>query len=255
MDADLRLTPDLFHRNAFAVLGVSSNLPNDAIRDRTAHMIRLISNGKTDDLTALSLGGFTTLADSAAIEEAMARLEDPAVRICDEVFWFHPGTEGGHAPSLRGRNAPIAEEPIWRWIEYEAFGLVEESLAATHNLAVMYSIVALEIEAQISARPEGGGLTQAMREDAAIAWHHALTRWRLLEAAPNFRIWLQGRIQKIGADLLTENQQMVLGRLLNSGLGQLLTMLETEYSNDARHDDTARIRAIAVAHGLDGQAL
>ncbi len=195
-DADRRLldtaTPDLYRTNPFRVTG----LPTTAtIRDIRRLESRLKIQGKLGMNGGVSGAGYLPLdppPDEDAIRAAMARLQDPEARLVDELFWFWPqrsGAEEDRGLQLLRENR--ASDALSYWLAFEK----DESVgkASTHNLAVLYHTVALDLEHAAGHR----ALTENEDRTRAVCWGRACRRWQRLIEEEGFWNRLAARAQEL----------------------------------------------------------
>jgi len=174
-------TKDLFRKNAFRITG----LPVDATtRDLAKHAEKLkvlAELGQDPQLhAALPLRPPATVED---IREAIQKLKDPQKRLIDEFFWFWP-EEFGQSRSdaalqaLEKGDLGAATE-IWMCKRKHP----TEGVVATHNLALIFHILALDWE-NYSLKKE----FDAERQDKVNGyWKAAFYRWKQL--VTNEQLW------------------------------------------------------------------
>jgi hypothetical protein len=230
---------DLYRANAFRVLGLNASARLKQAKRRAAMLVAMIDSGDQESLEAYVEVKITDAPDEPAVRAASHRLESPEARLRDEVFWFRDAD----SEALDLQDAILLQT----WLEQE-FLNDEEGETATHNLAVFFHLIALEIEAEIASGVRSE-LYPAYSADAQVAWGEALRRWQHLAKSDAFGTWLSERIETVGATRLDEQTQDVLKDLARFGpLSQIVT-LAFDYGRDDRPDDTNRLRNLAINGG------
>ncbi len=125
-------------------------------------------------------GGYLPLdppSDEDATRDAMSRLNDPEARLLDELFWFWPRQLGNHEDDgLKLLLKRRLNDAMDHWLEQERQSSAGRS--STHNLAVLYHAVALDLE----HKSQGTKLTAKEAKIRDVCWHRAHKRWyRLLD--------------------------------------------------------------------------
>lgn len=129
--------PDLYLRNAFRISGLSVDASTGDLR-RRAQQVRAIQKLGGAPAT----GGPLTPSpapDLDTVQQALARLRDPLIRLVDEFFWFWPDPAGD--PGLDALTAGRVDDAENRWQREE-----NRSPYALHNLAVLCHVLALDDE-------------------------------------------------------------------------------------------------------------
>src|SRR5713226_3198309 len=82
-----------FRRNSYRILGLPGKAPQAAIHEATGMMRRGFKLGvcKTTAWDLLWLGPLTRAETD--VQDAAARLGNPALRLRERLFWFHDGEE------------------------------------------------------------------------------------------------------------------------------------------------------------------
>lgn len=141
------LTPDLYRRNPFRILGLPITASTRAIATHVQKRLVLAELGSTDP----SLDGPFPLKPaptSEDIRKAERELHDPTRRILHELFWFWPldGVDGANDPgflALKAGDVPAASR-IWS----DAAANPSAAPIARHNNAVRWHLTALGLEKQ-----------------------------------------------------------------------------------------------------------
>jgi len=137
-------TSAIYNTNSFRVLGVPVTATSRQIKRRMDELKMAVEMGDlveeyTHALSPLPLPAMDDL------RRAAKRLEDPQTRFVDEFFWFWPlswekASADQALQSLENDDRSAAETI---WTEHLTGCQEVERLAATHNLAVLYHILAI----------------------------------------------------------------------------------------------------------------
>lgn len=147
--------PSVYKNNAFRITGldVDASPPEIARQIQKLEMVHRLGLGEAEGV----VGPFSSKQQHnlEAIEEARRRLNDPELRIVDEFFWFWPTRHGEHQSELWGPNRS-SDDPALQALRRDDIALAiriwtdcqrnGSDGTATHNLAVLYHLQALEIE-------------------------------------------------------------------------------------------------------------
>lgn len=173
---------NIYRENSFRITG----LPVDATQKQAKRRI--------DELKVMQEAGQIHGAHSAAfaldpapsldqIREALQRLDEPEHRLIDEFFWFWPETFGNSStdPALIALSKGDSSSAYEIWMASEDHP--QNGHIATHNIAVMYHLIALDwtlyhIAADIDAERE---------EKIRGYWSAGFQRWEKI--ALDDRIW------------------------------------------------------------------
>lgn len=190
-------TKDLFRKNAFRITG----LPVDATsRDigRHAEKLKVLAELGQDPQpnAAFPLRPSPTVED---IRDAIQRLKDPEKRLIDEFFWFWPKNfgESRSDPAIQALEKGDLEGAANIWMSKRKHPT--EGVVATHNLALIFHVSALEwenhsLETEIDAK---------RREEVTEYWKAAFYRWERI--VTNEQLWekVVARIQQLNEPNLT----------------------------------------------------
>lgn len=245
------LSPKLYRKNPFRLLGLPSDAKRRSIKRRTNSLVGLIEAGDEAGLREEVIGGFTGLPDEPVLREASHRLEEPEIRLLDEIFWFRPDDSGGGGP-LGGSDAWPVRENIQRWIEDEAFGGPEASLHAAHNLAVFYHLIAVEIELKLEDRDLDDLVREGLRDDAENAWSAALGRWRRLADDPAFLDWLRQRSEVALNGQSDDGGFDHVSQLVRDGALAVMAGIALDHARHGQPEEVARLRTLVGGRGETG---
>lgn len=249
------LGADLYLKNAFRVLGLPSNASFKTIRRRARDLISLIEIGDEEAIRAETVGGISAIPDEPHIREIAGRLEDPARRILEELFWFRfeDMEESEFRFLLSEQSAPIVEA-VNRWQEDEDLGSEMEMHKASHNLAVFYHLVALEFESHLereskSKKADNTALAR-LREAAKSAWNLALVRWLHLSNAEPMWSWLGERMDAVGKKRISQDDVADVREEFTSAILSITGKLMLKAVEQCRWDDAKRLRHILSDAGF-----
>ena len=206
--------PNLYQVNAFRVLELHAecNLAEAAKRQK---MLEIAA--KTGAPTPPGSGRampLATLPDNFSITAAIQRLQDPFSRLIDEFFWFWPSQPGNVAndPALQSLRNGDVQSAVDQW---GAQPLSDS--AAVHNLAVLYHIMAMDLESLGAERT----LTDVEKNNLNLFWRQSFRRWSTLINSDSFWHRLEERIRSFGDTRLRPEAVGDLRR----GTTQLLLMI------------------------------
>jgi hypothetical protein len=240
---------DLFVSNAFRITG----LPVEAsAREIAKHADKLrlmeeLGRGATAHTGAFALKPPPTLDQ---IRDATRKLNDPQHRLIDELFWFWPEHLGQSKsdPALQALAAGDSDTALGIWNGKEAdpaYGSI-----ATHNVAVLWHITALEREAH-SGQPATDSALLGQLENH---WRTALKRWDYL--LDDDRLWqhVAERARSIDPDRLSSGFVHRMRSTLPLALAKInaeMALFHAENSNAA----FAAMHARLVRERPDGPAV
>lgn len=210
---------NLYRENAFRITG----LPVDATAKEIARhsdKLKIMEELGQGDAAHSSAFALNPPPSVDQIREAIRRLRDPEKRLIDEFFWFWPMTIGNSAsdPALQAlmRGDPSCAYTIWNAEENNP----EIGFVATHNIAVMCHLLAVEWTLyQIAA-----GVDSNREEEVRTYWREAFTRWKMIIS--NELVWdtVKDRIRSIDDARLT----IGFGRRMNNSLPDALSKINAE---------------------------
>lgn len=191
--------PLLFRANAFRIVGVLTDASESAIRKQAEKLQFEMRHGGN----AGSSVGPLPLEPEPVIEvvlEAMQRLHNPERRFLEEFFWFwpQPGLGGNdqaiHALSKRDVEAAVE---IWSGQSSRA----DDDGRASHNLAVMFHTLALDVE---YAR-QSETVSAKVRKFQYSYWEKGLSQWQAVLSDERFWTTLNERVAKLNDPRLTSD--------------------------------------------------
>jgi hypothetical protein len=183
---------NLYRENAFRITG----LPVDASTKEIArHADKLkimeeLGQGVAAHPSAFALNPPPSMDQ---IREASRRLRDPEKRLIDEFFWFWPATIGNSAsdPAMQAlsRGDPASAFALWKETESN----LETGFTATHNIAVMCHLMAVEWTLYQTTVPVDPGQGQ----ETLTYWREALTSWKKIARSEPFWDAVEARIRAV----------------------------------------------------------
>jgi hypothetical protein len=190
-------TPDIYWQNAFRVLGLPVEAsPHEINRQRSRlQMMRKVGIRSAGPLTGMM--PLNPPPDEDQIARATQRLNDPESRLLDELFWFWPhngNSSADEALRLLASNCPDNAQSLWMQEEQGS----SQGKVSTHNLAVFYHIIALDLE-----RASANALNAEHQDTRNRAWEAAFKRWQILMDDEGFWSRLTARIRELDDPRLT----------------------------------------------------
>lgn len=181
--------PQLYCVNAFRVTG----LPVTATEREISRHLQQIEFKQKHGLDFGSAGKILPISpapDSDAIRDAKQRLNDPERRLVDEFFWFWPAdwdqAIDGEILSALSRNDVNSAAEIF--IHQEKSNQVAK--VATHNLAILFHAMALDLEIRASKEL----LSDAETEQRDLCWLESIKRWKGLMKDEGFWVHFASRV-------------------------------------------------------------
>lgn len=189
---------NIYRENLFRITG----LPIDATQKQAKRRV--------DELKMLQEAGQLHGVHSAAfaldpapsldqIRDAVQRLDEPEHRLIDEFFWFWPESFGNSAsdPALLAISKGDSSSAYEIWLAAEKHP--EHGYVATHNIAIMFHLIALDwtqyhIASEIDSEREG---------KIRGYWDEGVKKWEI--TASDERLWdaLKLRIRSLNDARLT----------------------------------------------------
>ncbi len=179
--------PGIYRRNLFRVLGLPLNAtPKDVQRQESRRKMQAKLGVSSSNGKSASLGLDSTDEESRA---AMERLTRPRDRLLDEVFWFWPaGGVAGNDPGLKALEQGDLEAAKGTWAGHASGGCI-----ATHNLAVLYHLSALDQEKHLASSGSSNGEVKGLSD----IWHYAFARWKEVIEGEAFWSKVKDRVREV----------------------------------------------------------
>jgi len=163
------------------------------------------------------------------ISEALQRLRDPERRLIEEFFWFWPNEEpASEDPALAFLRNRDTDSATLIWNEAERSGNQHH---ASHNLAVMFHTLALDIE----YAKQTDATSEKLAKLQYAYWEKGLAHWRKTLADEEFWHRLQARVFELNDPQLNP---VTVGHLRTS-LPLILLVITAKITANAaaRHAD------------------
>jgi hypothetical protein len=225
------ITLELYAKNPFRVIGVRANATTAEIdrQFQRAQMIAEFDGGRKTGNGLLDPYPPPTADD---LREARQKLIDPQRRIVSEFFWLWPVEPGDTGdPGLSAIAAGKVQEAINLWHNAAGAG----STVASHNLAVLFSLLALDLERARKSNP----LSTAQTDLLARYWQTAIHHWCILFQSESLWSRLTARIKELDDAQLTEE---FAGRFREALPGALIRIHTQLALKAAERNDNAELR-------------
>ena len=186
-------TPHIYRCNLFRVLGLPVNATAKEVQRQQAKRKMAEKLGVASTQSAqgpLSLEPTPTELETRA---AMERLNRPIDRMLDEVFWFWALHHSGEDAALKLLEAGDAGSARKLWREDA------DNIHATHNLAVLDHMAALDLEVRGLTTP----LTEREQERLATLWKAVFPRWKQVFESEELSATLKARVREINDEQLS----------------------------------------------------
>ena len=241
--------PDIYHKNAFRISGLSVVANNkEIIRQANINEMKVKFGGnETQNESPFPLN---PLPSADEIKEALQKLKDPEKRLVDEFFWFWPHNldEGKNDKALisLSKNDVNTAEKIW--INFE--NQMSISYTSMHNLAVLSHLLALdsEIENGKELNPK-----EILRRE--INWKEAFKRWKVLLDYEGFWSRLIERVKQINDARLKTGTVRRMKESLPIALLQINGILAVNYAQKGEDAETKRHLNLIKSSGFDELAV
>ena len=243
------VTPHLYRHNAFRVLGLLTSV---TAADLLKHQKRLQVMEKLGTGGGGGPTGILPLRpppDVDALRKAGQRIQDPEMRLMDELFWFwavdaaSPNDDAGIVHLKNGEIA--AAEALWT----KHTKLKPHAAAAAHNIAVLNHVLALDAELDAST---GGTAAQNGGRDAR--WTAALTHWAECWDSDDLWASLTARVRELDDPRLTTGLVRRLRASLPSAMVRMLVKMAVAAARAGRTEDALRylsyLRSTGLSQGL-----
>ena len=225
-------TPEMFRTNAFRITGLTVDAPK---REITKHFDKLklmekLGRGKSVHTGACALKTPPTVDE---IRAAIGRLQDPEQRTIDEFFWFWPTQFGQSAsdPAIKALEGGDADTALKIWERLETNP--SDGFVATHNVAVLWHLMALEWENHYAKAAE---FTEEKRRKTEKLWRGAFKRWDTLAVDERFWERVSTRIKQRDEPQLKIDFPCGMRATLPQALHKINAELALRYAESGRMD-------------------
>jgi hypothetical protein len=206
-------TLDLYQKNIFRITGqpVDATSKEVAIQAQRLQMLEEVS-GDAMTSSAFPLNPPPT---AEQIRAALARMKEPEHRLVDEFFWYWPETFGDskNDPAMQAFLAGDGQKALAMWSEREAEG----SIAAKHNLAVMFQMYAVDwTRHQLVYELDSG-----RAEKIKAHWSEAFQHWEKLADSDDLWDIVKGRVKSLEDEALTLGFVRRMRKLLPQALDRI----------------------------------
>lgn len=245
-------TSNLYNTNAFRVLGVPVTATSRQITRRMDELKLALEMGDLEEEYTHALI-LSPLPDMNDLRRAAKRLQDPQTRFVDEFFWFWPlnreeTTSDKGLRALANGNQSEAES---FWVEHLAGFPETERLAATHNLAVLYHILAIDMEHDCH-KNETPPLPAELEQLNSL-WRTSFDWWEKLVDHEGFWDLLRDRVLAINDPSLSTGFVLRFRSVFPVAFDNINADFAAAYSKNGKHSRAAlHIQFMQETHnGLD----
>ncbi len=225
--------PDIYRINAFRILEVPVTA---SAREISAQVQKFDLTEKLGNSGAVERGilPLNPPPDGETRRTAAQRLSDPESRLVDEMFWFWPFSLGASADmdeALDILKHGDLQNAAAIWSQREMQG--SEANVSMHNLAILYHLLALDLEQILVQRK----LTAEQAQQKWEYWKAALDRWRILVDYDGFWKRLSERILELDDPRLTSDTVRSIRAGLPSALLSINATLASRAAKNGNRDE------------------
>lgn len=238
---------EIYRTNAFRV----AELPVDTgARDLSKRQQMVEIASKAGMPIPSGSGRALPLAESTdpdTLREALQRLRDPERRLVDELFWFWPHHRGQRRndEALEALAQDDVEKAQNIWLQQEQSS---EANVSVHNLAVLFHVQALDLEA-ISAQSR----SPLQHKQLDYYWEQALKRWRVLFDHEGFWNRVAARVQDLDDPRLTAETANQLRAALPMTLLLINAKLAVQAAERGDATEANRLLSLIRESGFNSQ--
>jgi hypothetical protein len=242
-------TPLLYRGNAFRVTGLPVDASTREIKRRLDDLRHAEQAGDTEGGIAQSFA-LNPAPGYDAIREATQRLQDPARRIVEELFWFWPTdwAVGRRDPALAALAKGDTGRASRRWSQALQNSDSPACVAAKHNLGVMYQLAALDYE-QVQLKRD---VSVGSAEQMATYWQASLKWWEALADDESHWSMVAERIRILDDPALTTGFARRLRKAFPEAMRRINATLATRYAEKGRFALASRHKAYMEGFLGDG---
>jgi len=243
--------PDIYRINAFRMIEIPVTSSPRVISSQMRKLDLMEKLGVTCQMERGFLP-LTPAPDSEGRREAHQRLTDPESRLIDELFWFWPLQMGvpedkDEALMFLKRNDFAGAVSIWKQHEENS----SEANVSTHNLAIMYHVLALDMEYVEATQT----LSTKQSKQKRSYWEQAFQRWQILMKHEGFWQRLTARIRELDDPRLTTGT----ARRIRAGLPLVIlsinAMLAVQAAQKGNGEEASYHISVMAQSGFDQSAI
>jgi hypothetical protein len=209
----------IYRNNVFRVTGLAVDATNKQAK-RRADELKMLQEAGMEHAAQGAVFALNPPPSVDDIRHSIAKLEEPEHRLVDEFFWFWPLTFGESTtdPALQALAKGDSSSAYDIWTAGESDPVT--GFVATHNLAIMLHLIALDWTNYHLAAEVDGEREEKIRN----YWKEAFQRWEKI--AIDDRIWdaVKTRIRDIDDPRLTTG----FGRRMRETLPEALDKINAE---------------------------
>jgi len=225
--------PDIYRINAFRILEVPVNA---SAKEISVQVRKLDLTEKLGNVEGMERGilPLNPPPDGETRRAAAQRLSDPESRLVDEMFWFWPfslGTPAAMDEALDVLKHGNLQNVVAIWGQREMQG--SEANVSMHNLAILYHLLALDLEQILVKRK----LTLEQTKQKWEYWKAALDRWRILVDYDGFWKRLTERVLELDDPRLTSGTVKRIREGLPSALLSINAALAFRAAKSSNRDE------------------
>ncbi len=243
--------PNLYRFNSFRIL----ELPVTASPREISSQIRkldLIAKFGNNGVADQGFLGVNPSPDTDARQSAHQRLIDPEYRLIDEIFWFWPHQLGfandtDEALAALKHNDLSTAISIWKRNEVEA----SEAHVSMHNLAILYHILALDLEYTEKTQ----SLSKKQIEQKRSYWRETYPRWQILINNEGFWQRVEQRIEELDDPRLTSGTAYRIRSELPLVVISINAMLAAQAAQRNNDEETLFHTNLVNGSGFDKAAI
>jgi len=227
--------PDIYRNNAFRVLGI----PITASSKEAYAKLRKLEREEKFGVATQKGQFFLPLdppPDLYTRQAAYQKLTDPETRLLEEIFWFWPistGFSGNDDDALVAMKKGDYAGAICIWEQHETQS--SESNVSAHNLALLYHVLALDLEYAGIKEP----LSPEQVKQKEAYWKQSLDRWRTLFEKGEFWKRVATRIKELDDPRLNARMAQGVRTRLPEALLTINAKLAIEAMQNGNDSDAA----------------
>jgi hypothetical protein len=245
-------TNAIYNTNSFRVLGVPVTATSRQIKRRMDELKLAVEMDDLEEEYTHALSP-SLLPDMDDLRRAAKQLEDPQTRFVDEFFWFWPlnWEEADSDKGLRALDNGNQSEAESFWVEHLAGFPETERLAATHNLAVLNHVLAIDME-HACHKNETPPLPTELEQLNSL-WHTSFDWWEKLVDHEGFWDLLRDRVLAINDPSLSTGFVLRFRSVFPVAFDNINADFAAVHSKNGKHSRAAlHIQFMQETHdGLD----